>query len=262
MAGVNNASGNQQVASAATPVLSAHTPDDKPLSGPTTRVVIPQSSIKCLAVQHTDTGLALGCTTEVVLTAMRSDSSRRTVIWFATPVGNDMNLAAEDAMRYVELSYPNWYVDKAEITFEDKYDAHDGGSIGAAIGTLSLSLIRGFAIDPNVAMTGDIGANGKVQAIGGVAAKLRGAIAGKCTIVALPMGNLDQVVDAVTYSGPGIASDVQILGISNLDDAQAAVRVDREEKLLSRALSIFSQLQQGIKSDPKYLKKPEARETD
>jgi len=39
---------------------------------------------------------------------------------------------------------PREYISKAEITFEDKYVAHDGGSIGAAIGAIILSCIEGF----------------------------------------------------------------------------------------------------------------------
>ena len=89
------------------------------------------------------------------------------------------------------LSYPNWYVGQAEITFEDKHIAQDGGSIGTAIGTMILSCVQGFTIDPSVAITGDIGANGKTRNIGGVSAKIKGATASKCAVVAIPEDNLD-----------------------------------------------------------------------
>ena len=41
-----------------------------------------------------------------------------------------MRLARDEALRYIRLTYPNWYADAAEISFEDKYVNHDGGSIG------------------------------------------------------------------------------------------------------------------------------------
>ena len=111
------------------------------------------------------------------------------------------------------MTYPNWNVETAEISFEDKYTKHDGGSIGAAVGTMIMSVIQGFAIDPDLAITGDISANGKVRAIGGVSAKLHGAIASRCIIAAIPMENEGQLVDAVVYNGPQLVSDIQVIGI-------------------------------------------------
>jgi hypothetical protein len=121
-----------------------------------------------------------------------------------------------------------------------------------------LSVIQGFAIDPNVAITGDISANGKVRAIGGVSAKIRGATESKCTIVAVPMDNYGQLVDMVTYSGPATVTDVQIIGITDLADAVATVRTDRSDKL-AKAVAMFAEVQTAIRKDPAYLKRNEAK---
>jgi hypothetical protein len=142
---------------------------------------------------------------------------------------------------------------EATLTFEDKYVAHDGGSIGTAIGTMILSCIQGFTIDPSVAITGDISVNGKVRAIGGVSAKIKGATASKCTLVAIPNDNLDQLTDAVLYNGPQMATDIQVIGIGNLQDAVATVRTDRDPKL-TQAIALFSETQKTLKLSPAAIK--------
>jgi hypothetical protein len=43
----------------------------------------------------------------------------------------------------------------------------------------------------------------------------------------VPTDNWGQLVDMVTYSGPATATDVQIIGITDLADAVATVRTDR-----------------------------------
>ena len=226
----------------------------------TTHISVPQASIKALEIIQADSGLMLGQTSEMVLTVTRGKSSKPISVEFVPPVGNQMDMARDEALRFIHLNYPTWYADKAEITFEDKYDSHDGGSCGAAVGTMILSAIQGFQIDPDIAITGDISANGKIRAIGGVSAKIHGAIAGKCPLVALPTDNYDQLVDAVIYNGPTIVTDIQVLGISNLSDATATMRADRDPNLAS-AIDMFTSLQQAAKDKPDYWNSKETQDT-
>jgi hypothetical protein len=229
------------------------TANDAAISGPTTRVASQQTSINCLEVVQTETGGVVGGqASEVILTVTRGDSPTMVTATFATKTGSETALTMDEALRYIHLTYPNWYADKAEITFEDKYTPHDGGSIGAAVATLFRSAIEGISIDPNVAMTGDISANGKVRAIGGVSAKLRGAVAANCAIVVMPMDNYGQLLDTLVYSGPAAISDVQILGISDVDEAIAAVRSDRDPKLAG-AVELFSKVHDAMAASPEYI---------
>jgi hypothetical protein len=210
-----------------------------------------------LEIYETDDGLMLGKTSELVLTVKRSKDAREPSVRFVTSAGDQMNLARDEALRYIRVNYPTWYADDGEISFEDKYDDHDGGSLGAAVGTMVLSVIQGFQIDPDVAMTGDISANGKIRAIGGVSAKIAGAVANKCTVVAIPMENYDQLVDAVVYSGISKVTDIQVIGISNMTDAVAAVRTDRDARL-TQAITVFGEIQDSLKKSSSYLDKKEA----
>jgi hypothetical protein len=241
-------------------------PTNKPVDIPTdtslvtegaSHVAFPQASIKSLEIFDTDTGLMLGKTSELVLTTTPGKQARSIEMKFVGRTGQEMNMAREEATRYIRVNYPKWYVDEAELTFEEKDVEHDGASVGAALGTLLRSVLQGFEIDSDVAITGDISANGKLRAIGGVSAKLTGAAASRCKLVVLPLENYDQLMDAVIYAGPTKATDVQVIGVSNLDEAVAAVRIDRDPKL-TQAISLFTTVQQNAKKSPEYLRKKEA----
>lgn len=224
-----------------------------------TQPALKQATIRALEIYRTDSGIMLGQTSEATLTVTPAKASKVLAMKFATKVGPEMELAKDEMLRYLRLKYPDWYAQPAELTFEDKYVNHDGGSIGTALGVLMLSAIEGFPIDPNLAITGDISANGKVRAIGGVAAKLKGAIASKCRVVALPMDNYDQLVDAVIYNGPSIVLDTQVIGIDTLPSAVDLVRNDRSPELTD-TIARFAKIQELTKAKPGYLKTKAARD--
>jgi hypothetical protein len=98
-------------------------------------------------------------------------------------------------------------------------------------------------------MTGDVTADSKVRAIGGISAKIRGATEAQCTLVALPAENYNQLIDAFVYEGPELITSVQVIGISNLDDAVAVSRLDRDVNLTD-AIALFNQVQQELKDSP------------
>ena len=249
----------QGTADRGTAHLRADSPGDAgPVAGAATADVrLAQTSINALEVLEPGAGMiALGQTSELILTVTRSDAPHRLDVTFVTPVGPEMRLARDEAERFVGVRYPNWRAGRAELSFEDKYNDHDGGSIGAAVATLIESAVDGVRIDPAVAMTGDVSANGKVRAIGEVAAKLRGAAAGHCTVAVVPADNYDQLTDAVIYAGPTIATDVQVLGVSTVADAVAAARADRDPKLVA-AVQQFGDVAAAVRKSPAGWGRPE-----
>jgi hypothetical protein len=226
-------------------------------NGPATQISKLQTSIEALyVIEQTDGGM-LGSASRFILTATPGHNEHQVPVEFTTRVGPQMRLVLDDVTRAIDVHYGIAGVRKIELSFEDKYDAHDGGSIGAAIGTLLLSLIKNFDIDPNLAMTGDVSADAQVHRIGGVAAKLRGAAEAGSTIVVLPSENLEQVTDAMVYQGPAIVTNVQVLGVANLDEACAVARIDRAADL-AKALQIFGEVRESIKASPDYLYSDEA----
>lgn len=213
-----------------------------------------QTSIEALYVIEQDTGGMLGLASQFILTATPGQSADKgdIPVSFATPVGPQMHMVLDDVARAINVRYGLRGVEKVELSFEDKYTAKDGGSIGAAIGTLMYSMIQGFDIDPKLAITGDVTADAKVHRIGGVAAKLRGAADAGMSIVAVPAENYEQVQDAMVYEGPSIVTNVQVLGISNLDDAAAVARADRAGDL-AKAIDLFSQVQASMQNSRDYI---------
>ena len=233
--------------------------DNFPTTGPSTRPAISQTSVKSVGIGENPSGLTVSEASEVTLTTTPSYFKKLTAVRFATPVGDQMCLARDDALRFIRLTYPNWNVDRAEITFDDKYVAHEGGSIGAAIGVMILSCIDGFAIDPEVVITGGVTVKGNVRAVVGVSMKIKDATSSKCSLVAVPMENLDQLIDDVIYSGSELVTDIQVIGITSLDDAVAAVRVDRDPKM-TEAIVLFAEVQKSLKDQQSDLKSREIQD--
>ena len=218
-----------------------------------------QTSIHGLTVSFTDTGAMLGGTTDLILTAAPGPARADTPVTFVTPVGEQMKLVLDDVLRSVRLKYPLWEASKVEFTFDDRTSKMEGASIGAACGTMLLSMLEGFEIDPSLAMTGDVTADGKVRKIGGVAAKIRAATNSNCGIVALPADNYDQVADAMVYEGAPLLSRIQVIGVGTLDDAAAVARVDRADKL-KRAIELFAEVQTALKKSPDQIRTRPVRE--
>jgi len=265
VAASNLALGSEQAGAApdrgsadSTPVPEA-APVDLTAAGPTTQISKLQTSIETLYVVEQPSGGMLGSASRLILTASPGVAKKGDVVplSFATRVGPEMKLVLDEVARAINVHYRLAGVEKIELSFEDKYSAKDGGSIGAAIGTLMLSMIEGYDIDPNLAITGDVSADSKVLRIGGVAAKLRGAADSGCTIAAVPQDNAEQVRDALVYEGPSLLTNVQVIGMSDLDDAAAICRVDREAKLAG-AIRLFGEIQKSMLDSSDYLYTPEA----
>jgi hypothetical protein len=162
-----------------------------------------------------------------------------------------MQAVLDDVLRSLRVTHPVWAAAKVDLSFEDRTTPKDGGSIGGAVGTLLLSMLNGFEIDSHVAITGDVTADGRMRAIGGVAAKLRGATAAGSAIVILPAANLDQLTDAFVYEGPSLLANLQVLGADTLTDAASLARADRDEKIAT-ALSLYAGIQDELKKFPEH----------
>ena len=99
-----------------------------------------------------------------------------------------------------------------------------------------LSIIQGFQIDPDVAITGDIRPTARRAPSAAWQPRSAEQLPVSVRFVALPQEKFDQLVDAVICNGQQTVTDVQIIGIANLNDAIATVRMDRDPKLTDRRL--------------------------
>ena len=230
--------------------------DDTPIEGTAVPIKRLQSEIKALYVQEQPTGELFGIASELILTATPGSRPGHTPVHFVSAVGSQMTAVLDDVLRAIWLKQPKWAASKVELSFEDRYTPKDGGSIGAAVGTLIQSMLQGFEIDDKLAITGDVTADGKIRHIGGVAAKIRGATAADCKIVIVPGSNYEQVADAMIYEGRPLITNIQILGADNLEEACAVARKDRTAKL-KEAIQAFESVAADLKTAPEKVHLPE-----
>jgi len=224
------------------------------LDSPDTHLNKLQSEIKELYFVNQPTGEPLGMTEDLILTATPGSPADGIIPFaFTVPVDDQMHQVLDDVLRNVNVHYPHVDALKFQISFGDKYTQHGGNSVGAAIGTALLSELQNFDIDPKLAITGDVSADGKIRAVGGIGPKIRAATDAGCNIVAIPTDNYPQLCDAFVYDGPSLVTKVQIIGVTDLDDAVSVARTDRDANL-AQAIEIFGDVQQILVNNPDMIK--------
>ena len=129
-----------------------------------------------------------------------------------------------------------------ELAFAEKYSSKDGPSAAVASALLIESVLGGLDIRPDLAVTGDLNADGTVQAVGGVRAKLRGAANNKgVKIVGIPFKNRNAVLDLLILKGPEPLLELQIFSMENFDEAKALADAQTQEEL-TEALALFQKI--------------------
>jgi Lon-like ATP-dependent protease len=100
-----------------------------------------------------------------------------------------------------------------------KYDIHvnfpggmpvDGPSAGISMTTAIYSAITGRCVDNKIAMTGEISIHGEVKPVGGVTAKITGAIKAGVTKVLIPKENWQEVYNDY--------KDIKVIPINNIKE--------------------------------------------
>ena len=140
-------------------------------------------------------------------------------------LGDVMKESAEIAVDLVKSLFP----DKADLFAENDLHIHvpegavkkDGPSAGITLTTAISSLVTGIAVDPHVAMTGEVSLRGAVMPIGGLPEKLMAAQRAGVTHVFIPrenMEDLDEVADDVK-------NKLTITPVDNVTDVLGALHI-------------------------------------
>ncbi len=212
-----------------------------------------QSGIKALVVRQLPNGAHAGAASAVNGTALEEEDIKGLLFTFNQKVGPMMGGCLEEVVKFLRVRYakkknliPDGY--KIELGFQNKYQMKDGPS-AATVFTLVLdSLFSGEELDDDFAATGDMTADGMVQKIGGVAAKIRGATKRGCKIVGIPAGNAKGVVDLLVMDGPEQLLDIQIFTMENFDEAHAISRKKKSEDVqgtLDAFASVVAKVKEG-----------------
>ncbi|MEM8955137.1 MAG: S16 family serine protease [Verrucomicrobiota bacterium] len=162
---------------------------------------------------------------------------------FNQDVGDMMSSALVEVGKFLELRHGGWPQDHAvEISFENHYNPKDGPSAAVACALLLDSLVDGYGIDERFAVTGDMNADGAVQPIGGVDAKIRGATKKDCELIAIPIQNVRDVEDLVLMEGIEPIHRIQIFSLESFEEALGIARKDRRAEVEEGIVS-FGEIQ-------------------
>ncbi|MEZ0386660.1 MAG: S16 family serine protease [Verrucomicrobium sp.] len=197
-----------------------------------------------------------GKTSRLSITALRSDDDGPSILTFNQEVGESMGTALKEVSKYHTLRHDGWPAGhKMEISFEDKYSPKDGPSAAVACALLVESVLTGVELDPAFSVTGDMNADGSVQPIGGVIAKLRGATRSGQTLAGIPLKNRTSALDLAVGEGAAPFIGLQLFSVETFDEALALARKDRSAAL-TQALNTFATVSNTLRSTPSALSSP------
>ncbi len=175
-----------------------------------------------------------------------------TRISFNQSVGQDMNTALDEVEKFMRLRHrseggiPRGH--RIEIGFHNKYSDKDGPSAALACALMLNSLITGDALDPQVAVTGDLNADGSVQIVGGIAGKLAGANRGTAEILMVPRANASNLTDVALLEGiEGVAS-IQAFTVDTFDQAWEIAQAEKSDQL-KEAMELFGTVQDVLEKN-------------
>lgn len=203
-----------------------------------------QSKLHGLMVQESpDSTERRGSAQEIILTAEETAPGLPTTCRFTTEAGRSLRIALEESYRAVRLRHPR--IDRGNsftFSFADKYTPVDGPSASTVIALLLYSLYDPAPLAEDCAITGDLTVDGRVRKVGGVPAKIRGAMLDHCRCVGVPRENAEDVDDLALLFPVNTLWKIQIFRVDTLDEAFALARADRAADL-RRAMDLFAQIQ-------------------
>lgn len=205
-----------------------------------------QNQVNGLVVLSRGSGTIGGKVMEINAT-LGEESGGTTRADFVTEVAEDMMISKNEALRLALLRVPEAKRGhRIRLSFDDKYSQKAGGSAGTAFSVAIISLLKGVKLDPTVAMTGDIGVDGDVQKVGGIADKISGAARAGLKYVGIPSENSEDVGNLLVLGDIKELAKIQVYSLDNVDVAINLARLDRPENL-AQAMIKFEEFQQNVK---------------
>jgi hypothetical protein len=211
------------------------------------------NQVNGLLISQLSSGGEAGQVTRMNLTALPSLGESPSTLKFNQDVGESMGKALNEVSKFSQLRHGGWPVGHSlEIGFEDKYIGKDGPSAAVACALLLEAALTGRKWDPAFAVTGDMNADGSVQPIGGVQAKIRGATKGSCKLMGVPVKNEKSVMDLLVLEGPAPLVGITVFGITSFEDALLLAGTERPPALQS-ALTDFDNMRTVMMKDPRQI---------
>lgn len=224
-----------------------------PMSGdPGKSLKLRQTHVNGLLVTPLPSGGESGSSSRMNLTAV-STGRAGFEIGFAQEVGEMMTTALGEVKKFINVRHGTWPEGyEVEIAFEEKYSGKDGPSAAVACALLLESAITGKELAGDFAVTGDMNADGSVQPIGGLRAKIRGAANSGCGLVLAPNGNEGDLQDMLLLDGPTPLVKTMVFGIGHFDEALALAGAERMGGL-GEAVEDFRKMRDVLLKDPRMM---------
>ena len=207
-----------------------------------------QAVIKGLLVQELSGGTFAGKASQMNATVVDKNRSGDLSITFNQQVGERMFSALQEVKKYLTVRHGSWPRGaKVEIAFENQYSSKDGPSAAVACALLIDALITGGGMNENVAVTGDLNADGLVKAVGGIDGKISGAARRDCEIIIIPRPNEISVLDLLMIKGIEPLVSIQIFSANRFDEAHDLSRLPGERPAeLNEAIEEFGRVQEVL----------------
>jgi|GEM_PF-4340097 len=253
------ATAQRTVAVAATPTPSPTVPVPAPPASSASSVPVSDyfklrlTQINGLLISPLSSGEEAGQSTKMTLTALPDRGKDQTWLEFNQEVGGDMRRCLLEVSKHSQIRHKDWPLGYTlQIGFEDKYIEKDGPSAAVACALLVESAVTGKKWAPDFAVTGDMNADGSVQPIGGVRAKVRGATKGGCRVVAVPSKNEVSIPDILLLDGAAPLVSITVFGIKTFDEAMI-LATPEHPKALSDALLNFEAMRPTLMRDQRQI---------
>ena len=152
-------------------------------------------------------------------------------------LGNVMKESAQIAISLVKSMFP----EKASFFKENDLHIHvpdgatpkDGPSAGVTLTVALSSLVTGQAVCPQIAMTGEVSLEGKVNPIGGLPEKLMAAERAGVKTVLIPKANVDDLRDVPEE----VKDKLEIRPVENVDEALEICGIEKSTETPSEEKS-------------------------
>ncbi len=209
------------------------------------------SRINGLLVAVLEGGKTAGATSQMNVSALPLGGSQPSSLAFNQKIGPLMEQALGEVRKFQTIRQGSWPAGyQIEISFADKYTPKDGPSAAVACALLMEGLFTGEVWDTALAVTGDLNADGSVQPVGGVPAKIKGAVGRKCRIVGIPLANERAVRDYFLSEGPHSVIPINIFLMKEFDHARDLAKMVKPAGLTT-ALAEFDKITQLAPPGPK-----------
>lgn len=136
-----------------------------------------------------------------------------------------------------------------KVSTEGGYRGHERDAAGAAAAILLDAVGAGRELDPDAALLGGVGDDGRITAVHRLATRLR-TLEGKLpSVVGVPMVSEVEVRDLALMNELSVLANIQVVSLVTLDDARALTAKARPEKV-AKALELFAGVRDASAATP------------